>query len=218
MNPLLRSLQPYPFQKLSHLLEGITANASLAPINLHIGEPKHETPAFILTELAKNLNGVANYPTTLGSKWLRASIATWLAQRYQLTAIDPETEIIPVNGSREALFAFAQTVINSKTAEQPIVVCSNPFYQIYEGAAYLAGAEPYYLSCHAHNQFSPDFDSVPAEVWQRTQLLFICSPANPTGTVLDKQTLTKLIELSDKYNFVIASDECYSEIYFDENN
>lgn len=217
MNPLLRNLQPYPFQKLSHLLEGITANASLAPINLHIGEPKHETPAFILTELAKNLHGVANYPTTLGSKWLRTSIATWLVQRYQLTAIDPETEIIPVNGSREALFAFAQTVINSKTPEQPIVVCSNPFYQIYEGAALLAGAQPYFLNASVEQDFALNYEQLPEAIWSRTQLIYVCSPNNPTGRVMTLDEWQHLFELSDRYGFVIASDECYSEIYFDEH-
>lgn len=217
MNPLLRSLQPYPFQKLSHLLEGVITNTSLTPINLHIGEPKHETPAFILTELAKSLNGVASYPTTLGSKWLRTSIATWLAQRYQLTAIDPETEIIPVNGSREALFAFAQAVINNKTSEQPIVVCSNPFYQIYEGAALLAGAKPCFLNTSAEQDFALNYEQLPEAVWSRTQLIYVCSPNNPTGHVMTLDEWQRLFELSDRYGFVIASDECYSEIYFDEH-
>ncbi|MBK7364444.1 MAG: succinyldiaminopimelate transaminase [Nitrosomonas sp.] len=218
MNPLLRSLQPYPFQKLSHLLEGITANTALTPINLHIGEPKHETPAFILTELGNKLDGIASYPTTLGSKWLRASIATWLVQRYQLTAIDSETEIIPVNGSREALFAFAQTVIDSKTAEQPIVVCSNPFYQIYEGAALLAGAKPYFINAFAEHDFALDYEQLPQAIWARTQLIYVCSPNNPTGRVMTLDEWQQLFELSDRYGFVIASDECYSEIYFDEQN
>ena len=218
MNPLLKNLQPYPFQKLSKLLEGITADSIYAPIHLHIGEPKHETPAFILEALTNNLDGVANYPTTLGSKSLRTSIASWLAQRYQLAAIDPEAEIIPVNGSREALFAFAQTIINRETSEQPVVVCSNPFYQIYEGAALLSGAKPYFLNSLAEQDFTLNYQQLPQAIWERTQLIYVCSPNNPTGRVMTLGEWEQLFELSDRYGFVIASDECYSEIYFDEQS
>ncbi|HMY29210.1 MAG TPA: succinyldiaminopimelate transaminase, partial [Agitococcus sp.] len=184
---------------------------------LSIGEPKHPSPRFVIDIINQQAKHLATYPSTKGIAELRQAIADWLLQRFKLSSVDAENQVLPVNGTREALFSFTQAVVN-RQHDKPLVVMPNPFYQIYEGAAYLAGAEPYYLSCHAHNQFSPDFDSVPAEVWQRTQLLFICSPANPTGTVLDKQTLSKLIALSDQYGFVIASDECYSEIYFDENN
>ncbi len=166
-----------------------------------------------INQQAKHL---ATYPSTKGIVELRQAIQTWLTKRFNLNTIDPETQILPVNGTREALFSFTQAVVNA--SQKPLVVMPNPFYQIYEGAAFLAGAEPYYLSCTADNHFIPDFDAVPAEVWQRTQLLFICSPGNPTGSVIEADTLKKLIALSDEYNFVIASDECYSEIYFDEAN
>lgn len=216
MNPLLNKLQPYPFEKLRQLFSGVTPNAAHSPISLGIGEPKHPTPAFIKQALTDNLAGLANYPTTAGSEALRTSIAGWLERRYRLP-IDAATQILPVNGSREALFALAQTVIDPTRDAQgggPLVMCPNPFYQIYEGAAYLAGAQPYFVNSDPDRNFAPDFASVPADVWPRVQLLFICSPGNPTGAVLTLEDWKELFDLSDKYGFIIASDECYSEIYF----
>ncbi len=215
MNPRLDLLQSYPFQKLSALYAGLTPNPALKPISLHIGEPKHPTPEFIKRTLADNLAGLSNYPTTLGGEGLRLAIAGWLKQRYNLTSIDPHSEIIPVNGSREALFAFAQTVIDP-TRSDAVVVCPNPFYQIYEGAALLAQAQPQFLSNLAANRYAYDFDELPAAIWQRTQLIYVCSPGNPTGSVMTPAQWKKLFDLSDRHGFVIAADECYSEIYFDE--
>ncbi|MEN9658547.1 MAG: hypothetical protein RL571_2012 [Pseudomonadota bacterium] len=214
MSPQLSLLQPYPFQKLKQLFAGVTANPALAHINLSIGEPKHATPKLVTDALIAHFDGLSTYPTTLGGDSLRQSISTWLARRYSITAPNPATEIIPVNGSREALFAFAQTIIDNSGESQPIVLSPNPFYQIYEGAAFLAGAEPYFVNCNAENRFQPDWDAVPAEIWQRTQLVFACSPGNPTGAVASLEDWKKLFALSDQYDFVVASDECYSEIYF----
>jgi N-succinyldiaminopimelate aminotransferase len=213
VNPLLNKLQPYPFEKLKQLFAGVTPNAAYSPISLGIGEPKHPTPAFIRKALTDNLAGLASYPTTAGSEALRASIAAWLEKRYSLPKIDQATQILPVNGSREALFALAQTVIDP-TKGDALVVCPNPFYQIYEGAAYLAGAQPYFVNSDPQRNFAPDFKSVPADIWPRVQLLYICSPGNPTGAVLNLEDWKELFDLSDKYGFIIASDECYSEIYF----
>lgn len=215
MNPRLDLLQSYPFQKLSALYAGLTPNPALKPISLHIGEPKHPTPEFIKKTLADNLGGLSNYPTTLGGEGLRLAIAGWLKQRYNLTSIDPQSEIIPVNGSREALFAFAQAVIDP-TRNDAVVVCPNPFYQIYEGAALLAQAQPQFLSSLAANRYAYDFDELPAAIWQRTQLIYVCSPGNPTGSVMTPAQWKKLFDLSDRHGFVIAADECYSEIYFNE--
>jgi len=215
MNSDLDKLQPYPFEKLNVLKAGITP-PSLPLIALSIGEPKHAAPALVRTALIDNLAGLSTYPTTKGSAELREAIAAWATRRFQLQLLDPETQILPVNGTREALFAFAQTVIDR--SNDPLVVAPNPFYQIYEGAAYLAGAEPYFINCTAAKNFVPDFDAVPDAVWQRCQLLFLCSPGNPTGAVLDAATLKKLIVLADRHDFIIASDECYSEIYFDEQS
>src|SRR3990167_7124676 len=215
MNPNLARLHPYPFQKLRDLFQDITPNASFKPVNLSIGEPKHDTPEFIKQALADNLAGLSSYPTTLGNDELRQAISAWLTRRYDIPALDPETAIIPVNGSREALFAFAQTVIDSGRSN-PVVISPNPFYQIYEGAALLAGAEPYFLNTLPANGFRMDYASVPETVWQRTQLLYVCSPGNPTGKVMNLDDWREVFELSEKYGFVIASDECYSEIYFDE--
>ena len=215
MNPNLNRLQAYPFQKLHKLFEGITPNPALPPISLHIGEPKHTTPAFIRQALTDNLTGLAHYPTTLGGKSLRVSIAAWLMRRYHLPAINPDTEIIPVNGSREALFAFAQAVIDS-SRPQAAVICPNPFYQIYEGAAFLAGATPYFLNALPENDFALDYAQLPDDIWSRTQLIYVCSPGNPTGRVMSLGEWGQLFALSDRYGFVIAADECYSEIYFDE--
>ena len=213
MNPLLDKLQPYPFEKLRQLFAGVTPNAALRPISLGIGEPKHPTPPFIRQALADNLGGLANYPSTMGSEALRGTIAAWLERRYDLPALDPATQVLPVNGSREALFAFAQAVIDPSRGTTPLVVCPNPFYQIYEGAAYLAGAEPYFVNSDPARNFAPDYDTVPDDVWKRVQLLYICTPGNPTGAVLSLTDWEHLFALSERYDFIIASDECYSEIY-----
>lgn len=212
MNPLLQQLQPYPFERLRQLFASVQPPAAYRPISLGMGEPRHPTPEFIKDVLRTQLDGLANYPVTAGDPALRQAFTGWLARRYQL-ALDPATQVLPVNGSREALFAFAQTVIDA-TAATPTVVCPNPFYQIYEGAALLAGAKPWYAPSDPARNFAVDWDSVPAEVWQRTQLLFVCSPGNPTGAVMPLSEWRKLFELSDRHGFVIASDECYSEIYF----
>lgn len=214
MNPLLDKLQPYPFEKLRQLFAGITPNPGLSPISLGIGEPKHPTPAFIQQALADNLAGLANYPTTAGSDALRDAIAAWLERRYGLPALNPAAQVLPVNGSREALFALAQTVIDP--TRDALVMCPNPFYQIYEGAAYLSGAQPYFVNSDPARNFAPDYRSVPAAVWERVQLLYLCSPGNPTGAVLTLDDWRELFALSDRYGFVIAADECYSEIYFKE--
>ena len=215
MNPHLQDLHPYPFEKLRRLFDGIVPPAQYAPIRLSIGEPQHATPAFIREALIDNLGGLANYPTTQGSDALRQSIAGWLERRYGLPAVDPATQVLPVNGSREALFAFAQCVIDG-TRPDALVLSPNPFYQIYEGAAYLAGAKPYFINNLPEDRFASDFEAVPESVWQRVQLVFVCSPGNPTGKVLTMDEWQKLFELSDRYGFVIAADECYSEIYFDD--
>jgi len=214
MNQNLNKLQPYPFQRLRDLFKGITPNANYKPINLSIGEPKHDTPALIKEALITNLAGLASYPTTAGVAELKQAIANWAARRYSIPLLDIAKEIIPVNGSREALFAFAQAVINTQKVAKPVVICPNPFYQIYEGAAFLAGAEPYFLNPLPENQHAMDFDSVPADVLNRTQLVYVCSPGNPSGKVMSLDQWKQVFELSDKYGFVIAADECYSEIYF----
>lgn len=217
MNPLLSHLQPYPFERLRALFAGITPNPALPPISLGIGEPRHPTPAFIKTALSGALAGLASYPATLGEPTLRDALVAWLQRRYRLS-LDPAKQVLPVNGSREALFALAQTVIDPTRRDAqgrgPVVVCPNPFYQIYEGAAVLAGAEPFYVPTDPARNFAVDWDSVPDDVWARTQLLFVCSPGNPTGAVMPLSEWDKLWALSDRHGFVIASDECYSEIYF----
>ena len=216
MNPLLSRLQPYPFERLRQLFEGVTPNPAFRPISLGIGEPKHPTPDFIKQALNAALydpkSDLTAYPPTAGTPGLRSAFTGWLDRRYRL-ALDPASQVLPVNGSREALFAFAQTVIDP-SREGAIVVCPNPFYQIYEGAALLAGAQPYYAPSDPARNFAVDWDSVPADVWARTQLLFVCSPGNPTGAVMPLAEWEKLFALSDRHGFVIASDECYSEIYF----
>ena len=216
MNPHLALLQPYPFEKLQRLFAGVTPPGDLPPIKLSIGEPQHETPEFIKRTLTENLLGLASYPSTQGSESLRQAIAAWIGRRYGLPAPDPETQVLPVNGTREALFAFAQTVVDASHASsnnQALVLCPNPFYQIYEGAALLAGAQPIFLNTLPEHDFAMDFDALSAAEWQRVQLVYICSPSNPTGKVLDLASWRRLFELSDQYRFVIASDECYSEIY-----
>ena len=217
MNPLLSHLQPYPFERLRQLFASVTPNPALRPISLGMGEPKHATPAFIqqamLAAITGTPSGLAAYPATAGEPALRQAFTQWLKKRYALE-VNPATQVLPVNGSREALFALTQTVINPGTAQKPIVVCPNPFYQIYEGAALLAGAEPYFVPSDPARNFAQDWDSVPEAVWACTQLLFVCSPGNPTGAVMPLSEWQKLFDLSDRFGFVIASDECYSEIYF----
>ncbi len=216
MNPDLERLQSYPFQKLNALLNGVMPDSGRPTVALHIGEPRHATPEFIKQALIEHLGGLSSYPTTLGGEGLRSAIAAWLTRRYGLKAIDPGTEIVPVNGSREALFAFGQTVIDA-TRPDPVVVSQNPFYQIYEGSAVLAGAQPQYLNNLPENGYAYDFDQLPEDVWRRTQLVYVCSPSNPTGYVMSLADWERLFQLSDRHGFVIASDECYSEIYFDES-
>jgi N-succinyldiaminopimelate aminotransferase len=219
MNPDLNQLHPYPFEKLAALKAAVNAPGNLAHIALSIGEPKHLPPAFVLQTLADNLNKLSQYPSTKGLPELRQAIAAWATKRFQLAPgfFDPEQHVLPVNGTREALFAFAQAIVD-RTQNAPLVVSPNPFYQIYEGAAILAGAEPHFLNCTPKNNFIPDFDAVDPDIWRRCQLLFICTPGNPTGAVMRTEQLKKLIALAEQYDFVIASDECYSELYFDENN
>jgi len=215
VNPRLSQLHPYPFEKLRQLFAGIEPPAGFAEIRLSIGEPQHPTPAFIKQALSENLSGLASYPNTLGADALRGAIAEWIARRYDIPAPDAATQVLPVLGSREALFAFAQTVVDA-ARPQPLVVCPNPFYQIYEGAALLAGAAPAFLETVPEGGFDMNFDSLGAEQWRRVQLVYVCTPGNPTGRVMALDAWKKLFALSDEYGFVIASDECYSEIYVDE--
>ena len=216
MDPNLSALQPYPFQKLSALLAGVKPDASLRPISLSIGEPKHATPQFIRDVLIEQLGGLSAYPATAGGDPLRKAIAGWIEQRFHIEKIDAATQVLPVNGSREALFAFAQAVID-RSRNRPVVVAPNPFYQIYEGAIILAGAEPHFLNLSADNGFALDLQQLPDEVWSRTQLIYVCTPGNPTGKVMTLEEWRVLFDLSDRHGFIIASDECYSEIYFDES-
>ncbi len=215
MNSNLNHLQPYPFQKLRKLFEGVSPNPAFNSVDLHIGEPKHITPDFICQVFSDNLGGLASYPTTLGVESLRISIAAWLERRFNLPVINPDTEVIPVNGSREALFSFAQAVVDTASAD-PIVVCPNPFYQIYEGAAILAGATPHFINIFPETDFRLDYTQLSDDVWKRTQLIYVCSPGNPTGSVMTLDEWRQLFALSDRYGFIIAADECYSEIFFDE--
>ena len=218
MNNDLALLQPYPFEKLAKLLGGLTPPSDLEHISLGIGEPKHPAPAIVTDKLNEKVDLVANYPTTKGSPAIRKTIAEWCTRRFSLKAdsLSADDNILPVNGTREAIFAFTQIAVERKA--NALVLSPDPFYQIYEGAAYLAGAKPYFLPTLADNNFVPDYDAIPESVWKNCELLFVCSPNNPSGSVHSKEQLIKLIELSDKYDFVLASDECYSEIYFDESN
>jgi N-succinyldiaminopimelate aminotransferase len=253
MTPNLQYLHPYPFEKLAQLKQGITPPANKPHIALSMGEPTHATPHLIQEALLTHLHGLSNYPTTKGIPELRQAIAGWISRRFQIPAdgINPETQVLPVNGTREALFSFAQCLIDPSAAPapgrpaaytpslaiaasvpdglaaytpslaikpSPVVIMPNPFYQIYEGAALLAGAEPYYLNTLEDSGYLPDFDAVPDDIWQRCQLIYICSPGNPTGSVIDQASHEKLLKLAEKHDFVIASDECYTEIYDDENN
>ena len=213
MNPLLASLQPYPFERLRQLFAGVTPNPQLAHISLGIGEPKHATPEFIKKALTDSLDSaLSGYPATAGELRMREACAQWLQRRYRIE-INAATQVLPVNGSREALFSLAQAVLNP-TQAGGMVISPNPFYQIYEGATLLGGAQPYYVPNTAENNFAANWDDVPDQVWAKTQLLFVCSPGNPTGKIMPLDEWQKLFQLSEKYGFVIASDECYSEIYF----
>lgn len=219
MNPYLAKLQPYPFEKLRILFDNIGTQTAYRRIELHIGEPKHPTPEFIKKAVIDSLSGLAQYPATAGVPLLRETIAHWLQRRYHLPKIDPSTQVLPINGSREALFAIGQLIVELQANKQPpLVISPNPFYQIYEGAALLAGAEPYFVNAMPEEGFAMDYDSVPDEVWRRVQLVFTCSPANPSGRVMALSDWKLLFELSDRHGFVIASDECYSELYFDESH
>ena len=213
MNSSLSLLHPYPFEKLNALFKDVTpADPPLIPLS--IGEPKHPAPEFVKQAIIDNFQHLSTYPNSKGLPELRQSIANWLTQRFKLNSISAEDHILPVTGTREGIFSFVQALINREDA--PYVVMPNPFYQIYEGAALLAGAKPYFINCTPENDYLGDFDAVPAEVWEKTVLLFVCTPGNPTGAVLSKEQFKKLIQLSDQYNFVISSDECYSELWFDQ--
>jgi N-succinyldiaminopimelate aminotransferase len=216
MNPRLKSLHTYPFEKLSTLLAGAAAPAQLPAIALSIGEPQHEPPPFVLEALRQGVSRLGAYPATAGTLELRSSAARWLERRFTLRAgsVDPATMVLPVNGTREALFALVQAAVD--TSQAPLVITPNPFYQIYEGAALLAGATPYYLNATAATHFVPDLDSIPQAVLDRTQVLFLCSPGNPTGTVLHENFLARALDLAERHDFIVAADECYAEIYPDE--
>ena len=216
MNPGLARLQPYPFERLARLLAGATPPATVAHIPLSIGEPKHSAPPFVVEALVSALGALGTYPSTAGLPEFRRSVAAWLARRFGLgTALEPDTMVLPVNGTREALFAFAQTIVDPRAGSS--IALPNPFYQIYEGAAFLAGADPWYLDTPAGNGFVPDLESVPESVWRRCALLYLCSPGNPTGAVLTRDFFKHALELADRHDFVVAADECYSEIYHDES-
>ncbi len=216
MNPDLKKLQPYPFERLNALKNGCVP-AVEGHIALSIGEPKHDAPKFVLDSIIENLNQINRYPSTKGIPELREAITNWLTRRFKLTkdALDPEQHVLPVTGTREALFSFAQCLIDEN--DDALILMPNPFYQIYEGAAYLSGATPYFYNTIKENNYLPDFDLIDQATWVRCQIIYICTPGNPTGSVISKQQLIRLIELSKQYDFVIASDECYSEIYFDED-
>ncbi|CAN0122395.1 unnamed protein product, partial [Phaeothamnion confervicola] len=217
LNPRLALLQPYPFEKLRLLLAGVTPNSGKAPINLSIGEPKHATPELVKAALIGNLDGLSAYPATAGLPELREAIAAWLMRRYRLTSVDPSTEVLPVNGSREALFSFAQTIVDPSGGNAK-VACPNPFYQIYEGAAVLAGAKAVFLNATAESSFKVNYKAADDSAWDGVQMVFACSPSNPSGAVMNLDDWRDLFELSDRHGFVVASDECYSELYFDESN
>ena len=215
MNPELNKLHAYPFERLNILKSKVTP-VGKPHIALSIGEPKHQPPTFVIDALISHLHGLANYPLTRGQQGLRQAIADWLCQRFSLpeNSVDPEQHVLPVAGTREALFAFAQAVVDRE--KSPLVLMPNPFYQIYEGAAFLAGAEPCYLNTTEATSFLPELDSIPVDVWRRAQLFYLCTPGNPTGAVAPPEFLQRLIQLADEHDFIIASDECYSELYFDE--
>jgi len=219
MNKDLTRLHRYPFEKLADLKQDLKPPRGIDHIALSIGEPQHPAPHFVIENLIAHLHQLSSYPSTRGSRELREAISAWICRRFALAPglIDAESNLLPVSGTREALFAIAQAVVDRR-APHPLVLMPNPFYQIYEGAALLAGAEPLYLDCTVQNSFLPDLDKIDVTTWQRCQLIYICTPANPTGAVMSQEYLQKLIELAHRHDFVIASDECYSEIYLDENN
>ena len=218
MNEALSHLQPYPFEKLAAISKDIEAPKTKQPIDLSIGEPKHSTPEFIIEEVSAHLTDLAKYPSTRGTDALREVFIDWLVRRYSLprSSLSSDKNVLPVNGTREALFAIAQCVINRRRGS-PLVLIPNPFYQIYEGATLLAGAEPWFVNCLPEFNFLPDFEVIPKTVWARCQLVYLCSPGNPTGSVLNLALFTELLELADRYEFIIAADECYSEIYLHED-
>ena len=212
MHPRLDDLQPYPFERLNALLEGLEPNPKRSRVSLSIGEPKHAAPDFVVRTLTDRVSvrqSLATYPPTRGSPELRSAIAAWVARRFG-AALDPDTQVLPVNGTREALFSFGQVVLSGKPGGR--VLMPNPFYQIYEGAALLRGAQPYYVPATE----VPDFDAVPSTVWPEVELVYLCNPGNPSGAVLGEDALVALVERAHEYDFVIAADECYSEIYHDE--
>jgi N-succinyldiaminopimelate aminotransferase len=219
MNPGFRRLSAYPFERLAELKKGLVPPSHLPHIALSIGEPKHEPPSFVIETLRANLADLGSYPATRGLPELRAAAASWVRRRFGLPAVDGETQVLPVAGTREALFAFVQAVVDSRAGgEAPLVLMPNPGYQVYEGAALLAGAQPYYLNTTAQNGFLPDLDAVPDTAWQRCQLLILCSPANPVGAVMDQAYLTRALELAERHDFTIASDECYADLFDDESS
>jgi N-succinyldiaminopimelate aminotransferase len=223
LNPRLERLHAYPFERLARLKAGVTAPAGLAHIAMSIGEPQHSPPAFVLDSLRDNLHRLGSYPATLGLPEFRAAAARWLERRFGLQAggVNPDTMVLPVNGSREALFSFVQAVVDDRPATSrpaPVVAMPNPFYQIYEGAALLAGAEPHFLNTTSATGYLPDLDAVSEHAWQRCQVLFLCSPGNPTGAVLPLDFLRYALTLAERYDFIIAADECYTEIYLDEGS
>ena len=217
MNPLLNQLQPYPFARLREAMQGINPPEGVTPVHLHIGEPKHPTPEVITNALTASLHELEKYPLTAGLPELRQACADWLQRRYDGLTVNPDTEVLPVLGSREALFSFVQTVLNPVSDDlKPVVLSPNPFYQIYEGATILGGGEIRFANCPAPS-FKPDWKSITEDVWQRTKVMFVCSPNNPSGSVLQLEDWQEIFDLQDKYGFIITSDECYSEIYFDGN-
>jgi N-succinyldiaminopimelate aminotransferase len=219
MNPGFRRLSAYPFERLAELKKGLVPPAGLAHIALSIGEPKHEPPAFVIDTLRANLADLGSYPATRGLPELRSAAAAWAKRRFTLPAVDGDSQVLPVAGTREALFAFVQAVVDARSGTgTPLVLMPNPCYQIYEGAALLAGAEPYFLNTTAGNAFLPDLESVPTEVWRHCQLLFLCSPANPVGAVMDQAYLVRALELAEKHDFIVASDECYADLFDDESS
>jgi N-succinyldiaminopimelate aminotransferase len=228
MNPLLTRLAPYPFERLARLKAGVSAPTALEPIDMGIGEPRHEAPPAVLATLRDNLHRLGTYPSTAGLPELRRACACWLERRYGLPAgsIDPATMVLPVSGTREALFSFVQAALDARrespsplaAGDEPLVLMPNPCYQIYEGAALLAGARPYFLDTTAANEYTPDLDAVPERIWKRCQVLFLCSPGNPTGKVLSLELLRRALALAEQYDFIVAADECYAEIYLEEHN
>jgi N-succinyldiaminopimelate aminotransferase len=218
LNPRLDRLHAYPFERLARLKAGVTPPPGVGHIAMSIGEPQHPAPEFVLETLRANLHRLGSYPTTAGLPELRSAAGRWLERRFQLPAgsVKPDSMVLPVNGTREALFAFAQAVVDDST--RPVVAMPNPFYQIYEGAALLAGAEPLFLNTTSSTSYTPDLDSVPDSVWRRCELLFLCNPGNPSGAVLSVDFLRHALALAERHDFIVAADECYTEIFLDERS